>query len=267
MVKQDLNGHDMGTRKKTSASERDRFFVDKTDTAKTENKTLIQGSLTSSSFLFHESGGALAGMAGNEASGDSRMFTDLRLQTDFRHIGGGRWDARIDGRIRFVNSGATVDESMTGMTGPTTHVQSGMFGQNEYDLRELWLIRNGERTDLTLGRQFITDLAALKIRRRAHRLRELVEDHATSASPGCCRSAARARSRPTTSISRTRATARRRASSSAPAGSGPRIARRARTGRSAGWSSIRSTRSRRACSGRRTATGASTRSSTSITTR
>ena len=166
MVKQDLNGHDLGARKRTTQFEKDRFFVDKSDTDKTEKGTLVQGSLTSSSFLFHESGGALLAtnaMAGALNSGDSRMFTDLRLQTDFRHISGGRWDARIDGRIRFVNSGATDDQTGTGMTGPTTNIQSGLLGQNEYDLRELWLIRNGERTDVTIGRQYVLDLAALKI--------------------------------------------------------------------------------------------------------
>jgi len=159
MVKQDLNGHDMGARKRTTAFEKDRFFVDKSDTAKTEKGTLVQGSLTSSTFLFHESGGSL-GQSGDEASADSRMFTDLRLQTDFRHISGGRWDARIDGRIRFVNSGTTAEEPTAG---PTANVQSGLLGKNEYDLRELWLIRNGERTDVTIGRQYITDLAAVKI--------------------------------------------------------------------------------------------------------
>ena len=166
MVKQDLNGHDMGARKRTTAFEKDRFFVDKSDTAKTEKGTLVQGSLTSSTFAFRESGGALSAnaLAGDEASSDSRLFTDLRLQTDFRHISGGRWDARVDGRIRFVNSGGTVDEAGATMTGaPTTNIQSGLLGTNEYDLRELWLIRNGERTDVTIGRQYITDLAALKV--------------------------------------------------------------------------------------------------------
>jgi hypothetical protein len=167
MVKQDLNGHDMGARKRTTAFEKDRFFVDKSDTAKTEKGTLVQGSLTSSSFIFHESGGALSAnaAAGNEYSSDSRLFTDLRLQTDFRHISGGRWDARIDGRIRFVNSGQTIDESMGGPTtvAPPTNIQSGLLGGNEYDLRELWLIRNGERTDVTIGRQYVLDLAAVKI--------------------------------------------------------------------------------------------------------
>jgi hypothetical protein len=165
MVKQDLNGHDMGARKRTTASEKDRFFVDKSDTAKTEKTTLIQGSLTSSTFGFHESGGALTAnpLTQGEASSDSRIFTDLRLQTDFRHISGGRWDARIDGRIRFVNTGYTETEDMAVGAAPTANVQSGLLGGNEYDLRELWLIRNGERTDVTIGRQYITDLAAVKI--------------------------------------------------------------------------------------------------------
>ena len=42
-VKQDLTGHDLGTKKKANEFERDRFFVDKTDSPETENGTLIQG--------------------------------------------------------------------------------------------------------------------------------------------------------------------------------------------------------------------------------
>jgi hypothetical protein len=172
-VKQDLNGHDLGTRKKTTDTERDRFFVDKSDTEATENKTLIQGSLTSSSFLYNESGGTYAlapgSTTGSNQTGDAngttarRLFTDLRLQTDFRHIAGSRWEARIDTRARFVNSGNPANEPGLAGTNPDTHFQSGLTGQNEYEVRELWLIRNGERTDLTFGRQFIADLAAVKI--------------------------------------------------------------------------------------------------------
>jgi hypothetical protein len=172
MVKQDLNGHDMGSKKKTTEFERDRFFVDKTDTEKTENKTLVQGSLTSSTFFFHESGGGnFAGLmadSGPNASTFNRYFTDLRLQTDFRHISGGRWDARVDFRARAVNSLPQVDETMPPPgnvnVGPTPHIQgSALDGGNEYDLRELYLVRNGERTDVTIGRQFIADMAAIKI--------------------------------------------------------------------------------------------------------
>src|SRR5689334_7175799 len=50
LKKQDLSGHDLGTTKKENVFERDRFFVDKTDTAKTEKGTLVQGSITSTTF-------------------------------------------------------------------------------------------------------------------------------------------------------------------------------------------------------------------------
>gem|GEM_PF-1155496 len=175
MVKQDLNGHDMGSKKKTTEFEKDRFFVDKADTEKTEGKTLIQGSLTSSTMLFAESGGGAypgimqtPGAKNLAANGDvpSRLFTDMRLQTDFRHISGGRWDARIDGRIRLVsqpNFNDRFDTIVAQTPAEQPHIQSGLLGKNEYDLRELWIVRNGERTDLTFGRQYITDLAAVKI--------------------------------------------------------------------------------------------------------
>ncbi len=157
-VKQDLTGHDLGTKKKTTEFEKDRFFVDKNDTEKTEDHTLVQGSLTSSSMYYAEGGGKYptATMTAGNNTGPDRMFTELRLQTDFRHIGGGRWDARIDGRARFVNT--PPDERPE-----TNYIQSGFNGQNEYDIRELWIVRNGVRSDVFLGRQYIPDLGGLKI--------------------------------------------------------------------------------------------------------
>ena len=114
LQKQDLSGHDLGTGKKDNVFERDRFFVDKVDSDRTAQGTLIQGSLTSTSFGYHETGGTLAAPAGTapgqvgavpSASGFSRLFTDLRLQTDFRHIATSRWDARVDVRGRVVVMG------------------------------------------------------------------------------------------------------------------------------------------------------------------
>ena len=169
MQKQDLTGHDMGTNKQTTAEEKDRFFVDKVDTDKTKNGTLVQGSLTLSAFFYSESGGAYgnagAQLVGNDTTAPPVYWTDLRLQTDFRHIGGGSWDGRVDFRARFVNTpnndiGGTF---VTGVSTPPNLVQSGLLGENEYDLRELWLIRNGVRTDLIFGRQFIPDLGGVKI--------------------------------------------------------------------------------------------------------
>jgi hypothetical protein len=179
MQKQDLTGHDMGTNKKTTAEEKDRFFVDKVDSKKTEKGTLVQGSLTLSTFLYAEGGGAYglptgaaAYNGGNDTTAPAVYWGDLRLQTDFRHIGGGRWDGRVDFRARFVN---TPTNDVDGQSGTGTFVgtppistqpnlvQSGLLGGNEYDLRELWLIRNGVSTDVIFGRQFIPDLGAVKI--------------------------------------------------------------------------------------------------------
>jgi hypothetical protein len=177
MQKQDLTGHDMGTNKKTTAEEKDRFFVDKVDSAKTEKGTLVQGSLTLSTFLYAEGGGAYGlpanttYMGGNDTTAPPVYWGDLRLQTDFRHIGDGRWDGRVDFRARFVNTPENDVEGPGGGTFVGTPpistqpnlVQSGLLGGNEYDLRELWLIRNGVSTDVIFGRQFIPDLGAVKI--------------------------------------------------------------------------------------------------------
>ncbi|HTL33107.1 MAG TPA: hypothetical protein VL326_08275 [Kofleriaceae bacterium] len=156
--KQNLTGHDLGTNKKANEFERDRFFVDKVDSEKTENGTLIQGSIASSTFFYKESGGAYPNLMAGENAGPSRLFTELRLQTDFRHIKASRWEARIDTRGRFVGGGGTNIVQT-----PENHIQSGLFGQNELELRELWLTRVGKRTDLFFGRQFIPDLGGVKI--------------------------------------------------------------------------------------------------------
>jgi hypothetical protein len=158
-VKQNLSGHDLGTSKRANEFEKDRFFVDKVDTEKTEKGTLVQGSLTSSSFVWTESGGPYAGQEqGSNAARYSRLFTELRLQTDFRHIAASRWDARIDARARLVNT--PPETSMT--SSDRAHVQSGFNGTNEYDLREMWLFRSGKRSDIFFGRQFVPDLGGVK---------------------------------------------------------------------------------------------------------
>jgi hypothetical protein len=170
--KQNLSGRDEGTDKKPTQFERDRFFVDKVDTEETESGTLVQGSLASSSFFYAERGGGypnLMGGAGQDTdnTGPSRLFTELRLQTDFRHISGGKWEARIDARARAVATPTnyTVIDPVTMMkqyeTAPN-RIQSGLYGQNEYEARELWLYRSGKRSDIFFGRQFVPDLGGMK---------------------------------------------------------------------------------------------------------
>lgn len=140
----------------------DRFFVDKEDESE-EGQTLFQGSLTSSSFYFHESGDAgdppIGGtVAPASASPFSRLFTELRAQLDARHVKGGRWDARVDARARLVNDPA--DEQTTTQD---NRLQSGLFGGSEYELRELYAVRGGRRADVFVGRQVVADVAAIKI--------------------------------------------------------------------------------------------------------
>jgi hypothetical protein len=164
--KQDLNGHDLGG-KRENVFERDRFFVDKTDSSKTAKGTLVQGSITSTTFGYHESGAPLATMDPVQSpvpSGSQfdRLFTDLRLQTDFRHIAAGKWDARIDVRGRMVNDpGQSTLSAFEPATKAT--IQSGWKGEDELEVKEAWLLRNGPRSDLFFGRQFIADLAGVRI--------------------------------------------------------------------------------------------------------
>jgi hypothetical protein len=158
--KQDLRGHAVEESSATNTFEKDRFFVDKVDTKKTAKGTLIQGSIASSSFLYTERSGTYGDALGSAGSKFSRIFTDLRLQTDFRHIGGGKWDARIDTRARVVNDPA-AEVDLNSVT--DSHVQSGFNGTNEYEVREAWIVRSGKRSDLFFGRQFVPDLGALRI--------------------------------------------------------------------------------------------------------
>ena len=103
--------------------------------------------------------------------------------------------------------------------------------RNEYDLRELCLIRNGERTDVTIGRQYVLDLAAVK---------STVSASTTRARRQLTTSASQALSVPGLALDHDRLVdlkaptdGRQPAGSSAPAGSAPRIERRRPTAHSA----------------------------------
>jgi hypothetical protein len=141
------------------------FHGDKLDDEDSISGTLWQGSLTSTSFIYTESADASEPLSGGavgaeQASPYARYFTDLRAQIDGKHLFGGRWDVRLDGRVRVARppeNGALVSQPQPIRT------QSGTFGDNEYDLRELYVVRGGESSDLFVGRQQVLDLAAIKI--------------------------------------------------------------------------------------------------------
>jgi hypothetical protein len=141
-----------------STPDEDRFFVDKVDDGK-EDETLWQGSLTSTSFLHRETAGlSTIGAADVDNAGPARWFTDLRAQLDARHIGGGTWDFRFDGRARLVGDLANGNG---GLGDPDP--QSGSFSGNEYEIRDMYIVHGTQRTDLFVGRQTVLDLAGVKI--------------------------------------------------------------------------------------------------------
>jgi hypothetical protein len=153
-------------RSNANSFEKERFFIDKIDTADTEEKTLFQGNFVSSTFFYNESGGKLDlldGAGGTTSNSKySRMFTDLRLQLDARHIRGGRWLARVDVRGRGVVDPAE-STTMNYNSKSNTRVQSGLTGESELEAKELWVARPGDRYDIFIGRQIIPDLGAVKI--------------------------------------------------------------------------------------------------------
>ncbi len=147
----------------------DRFFSDKVSEADAEgeesDETLIQGSLTSSTFVYSESGGTAASDNQNvveNASPATRLYTDLRAQLDAKHIAGSSFDVRLDARGRLSSSCDFASGDNEALFG-TCRTQSGLYGDNEYDLRELYVHRTGASLDLRVGRQYVHDLAATKI--------------------------------------------------------------------------------------------------------
>jgi hypothetical protein len=147
-----------------TASDDDRFFVDKIEEDGEEDETLWQGSLTSTSFLHREAAGISdplsGGAVGIENAAPLRWFTDLRAQIDARHIGGKSWDARADVRARMINS---LETETAGDNSPEPQPQSGSLSGNEYEIRDLYIVRGTTRTDTVLGRQTVLDVAAIKI--------------------------------------------------------------------------------------------------------
>lgn len=135
------------------AAEDDRFFVEKSAEEGKEDKSLWFGSLTSTTFYHRETGSISLPFPGGQVGAESaspvnRLFTDMRAQIDGKRIAGPAWDFRLDARARVQPSG---------------NFQSGTFGGNEYDVREMYVRREGVRSTIFFGRQIIPELAAIKI--------------------------------------------------------------------------------------------------------
>jgi hypothetical protein len=143
----------------------DRFFFVAEEAEAERKETAFDGSLTSTSFFYTESGGEGdpyngLGTAPTNASPVNRLFTDLRAQLDAKHVSGSKYDVRADARGRLTGS-ATANPSNDGNPNDIPF-QSGLLHGNELELREFYLRRDSSEFDWAVGRQYTLELAAVK---------------------------------------------------------------------------------------------------------
>lgn len=141
------------------------------DPSKDDDKTAFSGNITSSTFYFSESGSeppvVLAGpQLPQNASFMDRAFTELRLKLRADHIRGAKLD--FHGDLRFRKQLESCDPRLgkdalnNDIVEPCLPVQSGLFGEDERDVRELYLRYSTGDYNINLGRQFMTEIAAIK---------------------------------------------------------------------------------------------------------
>lgn len=151
----------------------DRFYSDK---AAEGGDMVFQGRLTSSTFFAQELGQSITNDAGAEladnASPATRLYTELRTQLGLTQPGVARWDVRADARVRvnvpcefvYPTDPARVQAFVDQLDQyQDCRTQSGTFGGNEYDVRELYATRTRGDLSLQAGRQYVTEIGATKL--------------------------------------------------------------------------------------------------------
>jgi hypothetical protein len=148
----------------------DRFYSDK---IAEDTESVVQGRVTSSTFVYQELGESV--LNGNNEIADNaspvtRLYSELRAQLGLTQPGLNRLDVRADARVRFglpcefafVSDPARgLDPGQIGYDECRT--QSGTFGGNEYDIRELYGKRASGALTLQAGRQYVAEIAATKV--------------------------------------------------------------------------------------------------------
>mgnify|MGYP001817413459 CR=1 FL=1 len=144
------------------------FYASDSEADALAGESNVYGSITSSSLYYKETGKPVpigdAGLAvTNTSSPVARVFTEMRMKLQADHISGGEWDFKGDLRFR-KQIDACRDRVVAGavVSGDCLPSQSGTFGGEERDARELYLRYRSEGYDLTLGRQFMPEVAAIK---------------------------------------------------------------------------------------------------------
>jgi hypothetical protein len=94
----------------------------------------------------------------NEASPFQLGLADLRVVMDARRLPG-KFELHLDARVRLTGQFST-DAATTGANQVTAR---GYLGGREYDVRQIWVARRGEKVDFALGRLIVGEADALKI--------------------------------------------------------------------------------------------------------
>jgi hypothetical protein len=84
---------------------------------------------------------------------------ELRAVIDGRRLPGS-FDLHIDARARITGTWNTNEAGLVGAGG---YANRGYLGGNEYDVRQAWVRRRGEKWDFGLGRMVVAEADALKL--------------------------------------------------------------------------------------------------------
>lgn len=144
--------------------QRDRFYSDK---VAEDDRLQVQGSLTSSTYVAPEIGGtATDGFPADNASPIVRLYTELRARLDARNLAS-QLDLRTDTRVRVVPGCAFTTQRTMGLGNDPDDVscrfQSGTYGGNELEVRELYARHGSGALDLYAGRQVVAEVGATRI--------------------------------------------------------------------------------------------------------
>jgi hypothetical protein len=141
---------------------RDRFYSERVAES---DEPQVRGSITSSTYVAPELGDtATQGFAFENASPIARIYTELRGQVGVRNLTSSL-DLRADARVRFVPPCSFSTQRMAGLAGDDIdcRFQSGTYGTNEFEVRELYVKQKGATLELQGGRQYVAEIAATKI--------------------------------------------------------------------------------------------------------
>ncbi len=164
-----LLGPLQGSAQAQSESKPPFYDVDQ-ESAAEKKETGFSGNITSTSFFFDESANPkldespTTAVLLDNASPMARVFSDLRLKLRADHISGGKADFVADVRFRkqLDRCVRPVPQAMGDPINQCLATQSGRLNGEERDIREFYLRYREKDYTLQVGRQFMTEIGAIK---------------------------------------------------------------------------------------------------------